>query len=214
MPQRRHHYEQAFEAFLRDQRIPYVSVNEAKKALLPSGASLRVEPADPESGIPSRSLKNFDFVVYGSGQNLLAEVKGRKLTSRSANPGHTRPTSRRLESWVNAEDVRSMQSWQQLFGPEFRAAFIFIYWCDELPADGLFEEIIEHRGRWYALRAVAVDDFARFMRTRSQRWGTVHVDGATFSRISHPFRGSLSGPGGTPEGAIGQPPPALEPIGT
>jgi hypothetical protein len=213
MAQRRHHYEQAFEAFLRDQRIPYVSVNEAKKALLPAGATLRLEPTGPESGVPAKSLKNFDFVVYGSGLNLLAEVKGRKLAARVHNPARASPASRRLESWVNAEDVRSMLAWQQLFGPEFRAAFIFIYWCDELPADGLFEEIVEHRGRWYALRAVSVEDYAQAMRVRSQRWGTVHVDGATFGRISHPFRGSLSSPGGPSAGGIGLPAPALEPIG-
>lgn len=106
-----------------------------------------------------------------------------------------------------------MQAWQRLFGPEFRAAFIFLYWCDELPADGLFEEIVEHRGRWYALRAVAVDDYARVMRVRSRRWGTVYVDGATFGRISHPFRGSVSSPGGALSGGVGQPAPALEPIG-
>lgn len=58
MAQRRHHYEQAFEAFLRDQRIPYVSVNEAKKALLPAGAALRLEPDDPDSGDSPRSLKS------------------------------------------------------------------------------------------------------------------------------------------------------------
>ncbi len=208
MAQRRHHYEQAFEAFLRDERIPYVSVNEAKKALLPAGAALRLEPADPHAGPPARSLKNFDFVVYGSGNNLLAEIKGRKLAPRSASSSKARP-ARRLESWVNAEDVRSMQTWQKLFGPEFRAVFIFLYWCDELPADGLFEEIVEHRGRWYALRAVAVDDYAEVMRVRSPRWGTVHVDTASFARISHPFRGSLSVPGG----GVGVPAPALEPIG-
>ena len=215
MAQRRHHYEQAFEAFLREERIPYVSVNEAKKALLPAGATLRLEPADPEAGPPARSLKNFDFVIYGSGCNLLAEIKGRKLAPRAATSSRTRSTSppRRLESWVAAEDVHSMQAWQRLFGPEFRAVFIFLYWCDELPADGLFEEIVEHRGRWYALRAVSVEEYARVMRVRSPRWGTVHVDTASFARISHPFRGSLSTPGGSLAGGVGQPPPALEPIG-
>jgi hypothetical protein len=194
MAQRRHHYEQAFEAFLRDQRIPYVAVNEARKALLPTSMTPREDP--------SGALKNFDFVVYGAGLNLLVEIKGRKLAG----------SGRRLESWVNAEDVRSMLAWERLFGPEFRAVFLFLYWCDELPADGLFEEIVEHRGRWYALRAVAVTDYAAHMRERSPRWGTVHVDGASFARISHPFRGSLSAPGGFP-GGIGLPAPAMEPIG-
>ena len=215
MAQRRHHYEQAFEAFLREERIPYVSVNEAKKALLPAGATFRLEPADPDAGPPARSLKNFDFVVYGSGCNLLVEIKGRKLAHRASvgSRGHSPRAPRRLESWVAAEDVRSMQAWQSLFGPEFRAVFIFLYWCDELPADGLFEEIVEHRGRWYALRAVAVEEYAQVMRVRSPRWGTVHVDTASFAQISHPFRGSLSTPGRPPAGGVGQPPPALEPIG-
>lgn len=213
MAQRRHHYEAAFEWFLRDQRIPYVAVDEAKKALLPLGASLRAEAADPDSGVPAQSLKSFDFVVYGSGLNLLVEVKGRKFVSRSRKAPQARPAGLRLESWVNSEDVRSMQAWQQLFGPEFRAAFIFLYWCDELPADGLFEEIVEHRGRWYALRAVMVDEYAESMRVRSPRWGTVHVDIATFRRISHPFRGSASLREGRPAGGVGLPTPVLEPIG-
>lgn len=209
MAQRRHHYEQAFEAYVRQERIPYVAVNEAKKALLPAETPLRFEADGPDSA----TLKSFDFVVYGRGLNLLTEIKGRRLAPRATG----RPLSaRRLESWVNADDVRSMLHWQELFGPEFRAVFVFLYWCDELPADGLFEEIIECRGRWYALRAVAVDEYARAMRVRSPRWGTVHVDNATFQRISHPFRGALSsssGPLGQSAGGVGLPAPVLEPLG-
>ncbi|MGH7178905.1 MAG: HYExAFE family protein, partial [Tepidisphaeraceae bacterium] len=44
---RKVHYEAAFEAFLRQRGIPYVAVDEAKKALF----------ADAK-------LKSFDFVVY------------------------------------------------------------------------------------------------------------------------------------------------------
>lgn len=202
MAQRRHHYEQAFEAFLRDERIPYVAVNEARKSLLPAGARLREPTAKGEADGEANSLKSFDFVVYGSGLNLLVEIKGRKLTG----------SGRRLESWVNAEDVRSMLAWERLFGPEFRAVFLFLYWCEELPADRLYEEIVEHRARWYAMRAVTVGEYARHMRERSPRWGTVHIDAASFRRISHPFRGSLSVPGGT-AGGVGSPAPAMEPIG-
>ena len=216
MAQRRHHYEQAFEAYVRQERIPYVAVNEARKALLPASTPLRIG-----AGGDAETLKSFDFVVYGRGLNLLTEIKGRRLAPRSkgraAHQPSARPvTTRRLESWVNADDVRSMLHWQELFGPEFRAVFVFLYWCDELPADGLFEEIIECRGRWYALRAVAVDEYARAMRVRSPRWGTVHIDSATFQRISHPFRGALSsssGPLGQGAGGVGLPAPVLEPLG-
>lgn len=216
MAQRRHHYEAAFEQYVRDERIPYVAVNEARKALLPAGASLRLEPKDSTEGTAAaRSLKSFDFVVYGSGLNLLCEIKGRRLPPRTGRAGRHQAMQRRLESWVNADDVRSMLHWQALFGPEFRAVFVFLYWCDELPADGLFEEIVEHRGRWYALRAVTVDEYARAMRVRSPRWNTVHLDAASFHRISHPFRGTLVGSSGPLAGddALGDPVPALEPLG-
>ena len=40
MAQRRFHYEQAFEYYLRANRVPYVAVDEAKKSLLPEGETL------------------------------------------------------------------------------------------------------------------------------------------------------------------------------
>ncbi|HZW08977.1 MAG TPA: HYExAFE family protein [Phycisphaerales bacterium] len=197
MAQRRHHYEQAFEAFLRAERIPYVAVNEAKKALLPR----LPEPAWGEAR-PEASLKSFDFVVYGAGLNLLVEIKGRRVPVRRDGA-----SARRLESWVAADDVSSMLAWEGLFGPEFRAVFLFMYWHDALPADGLFEEIVEHRGRWYALRAVGVREYAAAMRVRSPRWGTVDLPGAVYARLSQPFRGSLAASG------VGLAEPAMEPIG-
>ena len=66
MADRSIHYEAAFEAFLRDRGIPYVAVDEAKKALF----------ADAR-------LKSFDFVVYSkNGPNLLVDVKGRQLCGK------------------------------------------------------------------------------------------------------------------------------------
>ena len=53
------HYEAAFEHYLRQRRVPYVAVDEAKKALFANA-----------------SLKSFDFVVYSQqGPNLLVDVK-------------------------------------------------------------------------------------------------------------------------------------------
>jgi len=43
MANRCHHYEAAFEAYLRSRRIPYVAVDEAKKALLPQFGPLRMQ---------------------------------------------------------------------------------------------------------------------------------------------------------------------------
>ena len=188
--QTRHHYERAFERFLRDNRIPYVAVDEARKALLPENAPLA---ASRDRGEPMRALKSFDFVVYAAPDdprtpNLLVDIKGRKVP-RSA-PGAPPPSRSKLQNWVTEDDVESLHTWQALFGEGFRAAFIFVYWCDDQPPDGLFQEVFEHHGRWYAVRAVALDDYARAMRPRSRRWRTVHLPAAAFERLSRPFTGA------------------------
>ncbi|MEN0019346.1 MAG: HYExAFE family protein [Planctomycetota bacterium] len=193
MAQRRHHYERAFEHYLRERRVPYVAVNEARKALLPDSATLRVTRDGEES-----SLKSFDFVIYGDGgegENLLVEVKGRRLASRKstaapaqvASPDAARSRSKaapRLENWVGADDVASLAVWERLFGPSFRGTFVFLYWCDDEPHSSLFEDVFEHAGRWYAVRAVFADDYARHMRTRSPRWRTVCLDRPAFESVS------------------------------
>ena len=112
MAQRRHHYERAFENYLRSRRIPYIAVDEAKKTLLPDRAPFRV---GSESGDGGLTLKSFDFVIYGERTNFLVDVKGRRVPRNL-----TSPTARgRLESWVTQDDVDSMRQWERLFGQGF-----------------------------------------------------------------------------------------------
>lgn len=176
MAQRRHHYEAAFEVYLRSRRIPYVAVDEAKKSLLPSRMSEIPGAATPGSGL---AIKSFDFVLYGQAGNLLAEVKGRRA-SRSG----------RLERWVTGDDVASLCAWESLFGPSFEAAFIFIYRHETQPRDALFEELFDHAGIWYALRVVSVRRYARFMHRRSLRWNTFDLPAKVFEQVSEPFSSS------------------------
>ena len=186
MGQRRHHYEQAFEAYLRARRVPYISVDEAKRALLPEGARLRLEPAAGVSAdeAPPVAIKSFDFVVYELHRSVIVDVKGRKIAQRRS---MTPTTPGRLECWVTQEDIDSMRHWRRLFGAGFEAAFVFLYWCEAQPPDGLFQEVFAYRGRWYAVRAITLEDYSAHMRCRSQRWGTVHLSTADFERLSQPF---------------------------
>ncbi len=192
--QRRHHYESAFEDFLRSSRIPYVAVDEAKKSLLPESASPRLQVHGPDEERAS-SVKSFDFVIYGESQNLLLEVKGRRISPRTlaARIGPNRPTPRsRLENWVTQDDVDSLATWGALFGPGFEPAFVFVYWCEEQPPDALFQEIFESRGRWYALRCVLLSDYRANMKVRSPRWHTVDIAASRFEQISQPFTAGRS----------------------
>lgn len=173
MAQRRFHYEQAFEHYLRANRVPYIAVDEARKSLLPDSADL---PA----------VKSFDFVVYAPGRNLLVDVKGRMYGSNALNKRGT-PSNRRLESWVTNDDVDGLRCWQRLFGSEFDAVFVFMYCLRQQPPDALFEQVFCYNQRWYALREIELEAYCRLMRTRSRRWKTVDLDRADFDRQSRPF---------------------------
>jgi len=201
MAQRRHHYERAFEAFLRSRRIPYVAVDEAKKTLLPENAALVVDERESDGRASRNSLKSFDFVVYGDASdpagnpgglagNLLVDIKGRRVGSeRMSGP----MSQSRLESWVTMEDIEDLNRWERLFGPGFAAAFVFIYQCHAQPPDALFQEIFEHHGAWYALRAVPLQAYRRHMKVRSPKWGTVDLPRKVFEAISQPFAGPPGG---------------------
>src|SRR3954467_5692379 len=104
MADRSVHYEAALEACLRGRGIPYVPVDEAKKALFANA-----------------KLKSFDFVVYSkNGPNLLIDVKGRQLRDRSGRKG--------FESWTTERDVDDLMQWEQVFGDGFKAVRRFVYW--------------------------------------------------------------------------------------
>lgn len=184
------HYEAAFEAYLRARRIPYIAVDEARRAALPGGARLAAEGA--ARGGPG--LKSFDFVVYGAGVSLLLDVKGRRAGAGGGG---------RLESWATADDVASLREWERLCGAAFQGALVFVYWCEGEARGGLFQEVFEHGGRLYALRAVGVGEYERAMRVRSARWRTVHVPGGEFERISRPFTGVWCEGSGAPRGVPG-----------
>jgi hypothetical protein len=199
MGQGRHHGERAFEAFLRARRTPYVSVNEARRALIAGGEGCS-------------DLKSFDFVVYSGGgaggANLLVDIKCRRLpvatSSRLAlvtadgvrRPARSLPRRPRLENWTTREDIRSLRAWQGLFGTGFKSAFLFVYWSDAQgdgdqisgqPPDGLFDEVFHFENRWYAVRGVLLDDYEPAMQERSARWRTVDLPPVLFERLSDGF---------------------------
>lgn len=162
MAQRRFHYDLAFEHYLRAKQIPYVAVDEAKKAL--HGAA---------------SLKSFDFVVYAaSGPNLLIDVKGRKHSGRS---------HKSFDNWVTQQDVGDLERWEEVFGQGFKSALVFLYWCETQPPDALFQEIFCFNDRWYAVLAVPIAEYRLHMKVRSPRWNTVQVPAAEFARMARPL---------------------------
>jgi hypothetical protein len=165
MADRSVHYEAAFEAYLRHNGVPYVAVDEAKKALF----------ADAK-------LKSFDFVVYSkNGPNLLIDVKGRTCRNKSARSG--------FETWTTEQDVTDLMQWEQVFGDGFRAILSFVYWIDAplAPEPGMFE----FRGRWYLMMGIDLAEYRNHMRRRSPKWETVALPAADFRQLARPLESWL-----------------------
>jgi hypothetical protein len=181
----RQHYERAFEAWLQRDGIPTVLVEDARRAILEPGAV--PGPHDPAG--PPRRLKSFDFVAYGGERHALIEVKGRRVDLRRGGSG-------RRESWTTAEDIRSMSIWERLFGEPFSAVLVFLYWLDGPAALSGETRVFRFEGRAYAHRAVGVRKYARAMRARSPRWGTVDLPAEAFERLGTDLRSWFDGGAG------------------
>jgi hypothetical protein len=167
-------YEAAFEGYLQWHRHCYIAVDESRRSFL-----------------GDRRVKSLDFVVYGeSGSGWLVDVKGRRY------PGGSEQRPRRVwECWSTREDVDSLQQWAERLGPGYRAVLVFLYkimpYAPPVPEG---EEWWTWQGRRYLLRAVTVDDYQMWMRTRSPRWQTVSLPTAAFWRVSRPFHELLREP--------------------
>jgi hypothetical protein len=166
MAHRNIHYEAAFEDYLRSKGLPYVAVDEAKKAIF-AGAS----------------VKSFDFLVYSSsGPNLLVDVKGRKFPDST--PGGKGKTSRAWENWITRQDIDGLQEWQKVFGPDFRATLVFAYWLQGPPQRCPFADVHLFRQKHYAFVAVSLPDYVGAARPRSAKWQTMSVPSAAFARMA------------------------------
>jgi hypothetical protein len=159
-------YEACFEDYLRTAGVPYVAVDEAKKALF---AGVR--------------LKSFDFVVYSAnGANLLVDVKGRRF------PYERSGSRRRWENWTTREDLKSLAQWEEVFGSGFAGLLAFCYHLMRPEAAEAFEVVHLFRGEYYALVGVYRDAYAAAARPRSRAWDTVSVPTRTFRELARPIR--------------------------
>jgi hypothetical protein len=163
---RGNHYELAFAAYLRHQRLTYVAVDESRRAQMTDG----------------NTIKSLDFIVHGTnGARLLIDIKGRRF------PGGTRK-SKVWQNWSTEEDIIGLLKWEERFGPGYQGLLVFNY---ELSADvklppGTLDEWT-HQERRYLLRAVPARLYRQYKRTRSPKWGTVGLPTAIYRAIVKPI---------------------------
>jgi len=161
------HYEAAFDAYLRQRGCAVVPVVESRRSYLDAEA-----------------VKSPDFIAIGPHDaKLVVDVKGRKFGSVTAGkPRHV------WHNWCEREDVVGLTRWTEHLGDGFRGVLAFVY---HLAADvrlaASTPDLFAFRGTLFLLRGVGVDDYRRHMRTRSPRWGTVHLATDDFRRLVKPM---------------------------
>ncbi len=161
-------YEAAFEAYLKEQGLCHVAVDESRRSHL--------------GDIP---IKNLDFIVLGqTGAKLLVDVKGRQFPGGSADkPRYV------WESWSTQEDIDGLTRWTDLFGPGYLALFVFLYRIQPtVTLDAGTVDLWRFRDELYLLRAVPLDEYRQHMRVRSPKWGTVGLPTEAYQKLARPFR--------------------------
>jgi len=161
-------YESAFEDYLRSRGVPYVGVDQTRKAIF-AGAR----------------LKSFDFIVYFPGQrHWIVDVKGRMFPYVN-----NRGARCYWENWVSRDDIESLGEWQAVFGDEFEARFVFAYFLGGPPDRWPVWRPHGFRSEHYLFLSVRLADYREHCRPRSASWDTVAVPRAVFRRIIGPIEG-------------------------
>jgi hypothetical protein len=155
-------YERAFENWLIDNHIQYISVDDCKKA-----AFARCK------------IKSFDFLLYPrSGRTTIAEVKGRKFKGKSL------ANLTGLECWVTTEDVDGLARWQKVFGAGHQALFVFVYAIENIDVDLDGRPVYESDEKRFIFFCIKVDDYRCFMKPRSPKWRTVTLPAEKFRQCA------------------------------
>lgn len=156
------HYELAFENWLIDNGVKYTVMNQAKRA----------EFNDVK-------IKSFDFLVYPPNQPvIIAEIKGRTFK------GSSFENLRGFECWVSTEDIDGLTQWQKILGKDHRAVIVFAYKIENVDVDFDGRDTYDYKAQKYVFFAVHLDDYKKFMKTRSPKWQTVNLPADKFRRCA------------------------------
>lgn len=170
MTPRRSHYEMAFESYLNQRGTAYVAVEDVKHV----------------AGKGRTGAKAFDYIIYPPGGGpCLVDVKGRKIASRKA------AEDCRTNNWVTRGDLDGLALWQEAFGADCAAMFVFAFWLAGLPPETQLvingSPLFNFAGRRYSFWLAPLTDYAAGVKVRSMRWDTVSVPREQFAAISKPL---------------------------
>ena len=141
-PEQANLYEQAFECYLSENKLPFIWIDQSTRREFQSGP-----------------VKNFDFLVNpDSDASILVELKGRtfKGTSLAGLKG--------LDGWTTFEDVQALSQWLAFFRkdkPAARAIFVFAFRFENIDVETDGWDVYDYSGERFL-----------FLEDRKSYWGT------------------------------------------
>ena len=165
-------YEQAFECFLTENKLPFIWIDQSKRPEFQDGP-----------------VKNFDFLLYPESDSpLLVELKGRTFK------GNSLSGLKGLDAWTTFEDIQSLQHWHTVFAqekPQSRAVFVFAFQFAniDVETDGL--PVYDWADKRFLFLVIGLDKYARAMKVRSPKWQTVTLPAEDFRRWAKPINEAL-----------------------
>ncbi len=161
-------YEQTFECFLAENKLPFIWVDQSKR---------------PES--QSGPVKNFDFLIHpDTNASLLIELKGRTFK------GSSLAGLKGLDGWVTFEDVQSLSRWLNQFQkdtPAAQAIFVFAFCFTNIDIETNGWPLYDYSGERFLFLAIPLEKYAETMKTRSPKWQTVVMNAKNFRQWAIPI---------------------------
>jgi hypothetical protein len=134
----------AFEHFLRDKKISYLAIDEAKR--------------------PVEIDKNFDFLVFTESKAFMVDVKGKQIpyTGGSGFP---------WETWIHQKDLTGLKQWQDrlrpLFKCEVESLIAYVYWIKDESFAPHFGTRYKYSDKNYGMKAITLSNFEKHKKIRS-----------------------------------------------
>ena len=161
------HYEIAFESYLVENRIPYISVDQQKR-----------------NNFLRNSVKSFDFLVYpSSDQMIIVELKGRKFKGTTLNG------LKGFQCWIGIDDVHGLSQWQKVLEKDranVRTLIVFVYAFEHIDVETDGFEVYDFDNRRYFFLCVFWDDYSRHLKRRSRSWKTGFISADDFRKVARP----------------------------
>lgn len=160
-----HHYENAVEAYLRVNNIPFIATNEGKKVLYNNG-----------------KIKNFDLILPGK-EMLMVDIKGRSWAYKSVPKNN-------WENWILRDDAESLKIWSSVSSSNQRAYLLYAFCC---PDDGgelppCFKgNTFFFNDKAYAFFLISIEDYVSNSKQRSLKPPAVSVSRKLFATLVRPL---------------------------